>query len=195
MKVIRYVYDWMGTKVQSPLAIWWLAGLFFIESSFFFIPVDPLLILFCIEDNRRSFYYAAIASIASVFGGMFGYFIGFAMWNTVGIKLVEWIISQATFDALVAKYTMYESWAVFIAGFTPIPYKAVTISAGFCKLPFVSFVVYSFLARSARFFLVAGVIRLWGNSIKVIIDRYFNYLVVAFTILLLLSCSVLKGAV
>jgi len=194
MKVVRNVYDWMGTKVQSPLAIWWLAGLFFIESSFFFIPVDPLLILFCIEDNRRSFYYAAIASVASVFGGMFGYFIGYAMWNTVGIKLVEWIISRATFDALVAKYTMYESWAVFIAGFTPVPYKAVTISAGFCKLPFVPFVVYSFLARSARFFLVAGVIRLWGNSIKVIIDRYFNYLVVAFTILLLLSCSVLKGA-
>ncbi|MBX9830978.1 VTT domain-containing protein [Candidatus Babeliales bacterium] len=195
MKWIKRIYDWMGSKVEHPHANWWLFGLFFIESSFFFIPVDPLLILFCVHNRKRSFFYASVATVASVLGGMFGYLIGSTLWDSIGFKLVSWIISEATFNHVVAQYSLYESWAVFIAGFTPIPYKAVTISAGFCKLPFMPFVGYSILARGARFFLVAGAIRKWGVAIKRFIDDYFNYLVVAFTILLILSCSVFKGAI
>lgn len=195
MKFIRDIYDWMGRKVDQPYAVAWLFALFFIEASFFFIPVDPLLILFCVQNRKRSFFYATVATIASVLGGIGGYIIGSTLWLSVGFPLVSWIISEETFNHVVAQYSLYESWAVFIAGFTPIPYKAVTISAGFCKLPFIPFVGYSILARGARFFLVAGAIRLWGVAIKRIIDDYFNYLVVAFTILLILSCSVFKGAI
>lgn len=192
--MIRRAYDWFGKKVHSPYALVWLIGFFFLEASVFFIPVDPLLILFCIENSKRSFWYATVATLASVIGGMFGYLIGSVMWDSIGSTIVRWLISEHTFSNVVQKYSLYQAWAVFIAGFTPVPYKAVTISAGFCKLPFVPFVWYSLLARASRFFLVSGAIYLWGEKIKVIIDEYFNYLVVAFTILLIFFCSVLKGA-
>ena len=183
MKWIRNVYDWMGNKVQSKYADWWLVFLFFIESSVFFIPVDPLLILFCIENRKKSFYYAAISTVASVVGGVFGYFIGAVMWSTVGQFLVHWLIGEVAFNAFVLKYKIYQNVAVLIAGFTPAPYKVVTISAGFCKLPIMPFIIYSTIARGARFFLVAWAIKIWGAKIKDVIDRYFNILVVVFVFL------------
>lgn len=191
MKVIRNIYDWMGSKVGSAYADAWLIALFFIESSFFIIPVDPLLILYCISNTKRSLYYAAIATMASVAGGIFGYFIGSVMWYGIGQVLVKWLISEKTFYDVVAKYKLYQNWAVLLAGFTPIPYKAVTISAGFCNLAFVPFVTCSILARGARFFLIAGAIKMWGPQIKDFINQYFNYLVVAFTLMVILSLKVL----
>ena len=192
MKIIRSIYDWKGTKVHSKYADWWLIALFFIESSVFVIPVDPLLILFCIENNKKSFYYAAISTLSSVIGGLFGYFIGAVLWQSVGVKLVTWLISEATFYELVAKYKKYQVIAVLIAGFAPVPYKAVTISAGFCHLPLAPFTFYSFVARGGRFFLVAAAIKVWGEKIKIVIDRYFNQLVVLFVLLVIFSCWVLK---
>jgi len=192
MQFVRNIYDWMGSKVQSRYADWWLFALFFIESSVFIIPVDPLLILYCIENRKKSLYFATLATLASVAGGLFGYFIGAVMWHSVGIKLVNWLISESTFYQVVAKYKLYQHWAVLIAGFTPVPYKAVTISAGFCHLALIPFVVYSFIARGARFFLVAGAIKIWGAQIKIFIDKYFNYLVVAFIAIVILSCTVLS---
>ncbi len=192
MKFIRKIYDWMGTKVDSPYAMWWLSVLFFIESSFLVIPVDPLLILFCVEKPKRSMFYAFVATVASVFGGLFGYFIGAFLWKSVGVALVTWIISEATFYNMVAKYKMYQHWAIFLAGFMPLPYKAVTISAGYCHLPILPFMFYSILARGGRFFLVAGLIQLLGVRVKVFIDKYFNQLVIAFVVIFVLSCMVLK---
>ncbi len=192
MNVIRKVYNWMGTKIDSPHAIWWLSILFFIESSFLIIPVDPLLILFCVEKPKRSLFYAFVATVTSVFGGLFGYFIGAVLWKSVGTALVTWIISEATFYNMVAKYHEYQHWAIFMAGFLPLPYKAVTISAGYCHLPILPFMFYSILARGGRFFLIAGLIKLLGARVKVFIDRYFNQLVVAFVGIFVLSCMVLK---
>jgi membrane protein YqaA with SNARE-associated domain len=192
MKFIRKIYDWMGTKVSSPYADLWLVTLFFIESSFFIIPVDPLLILYCVTNAKRSLYYATIATLASVAGGLFGYMIGAVMWQSVGTWLVHWIISEQTFYDVVAKYKIYQNWAVLIAGFTPVPYKAITISAGFCGLDLIPFVVCSFIGRGARFFLIAGAIRIWGPQIKHFIDRYFDQLVVIFMIIVFLSIYALK---
>jgi membrane protein YqaA with SNARE-associated domain len=192
MKIIRKLYDWMGRKVDSPYAIWWLSVLFFIESSFLIIPVDPLLILFCVEKPSRSLFYAFVATATSVLGGLFGYFIGAVLWKSVGITLVTWIISETTFYNMVAKYKLYQHWAIFLAGFMPLPYKAVTISAGFCHLPIVPFMFYSILARGGRFFLIASLIKLLGIRVKNFIDRYFNQLVVAFILIFALSCMALK---
>jgi membrane protein YqaA with SNARE-associated domain len=192
VKIIRKIYDWMGEKVDSPYADWWLVALFFIESSFFIIPVDPLLILYCVTKPSRSLYYASIATAASVAGGLFGYAIGAVMWHSVGMLLVKWLISEQTFYDVVAKYKLYQNWAVLIAGFTPVPYKAITISAGFCNLALIPFTICSFLGRGARFFLVAGAIRVWGPQIKIFIDRYFNQLVVAFVSIVILSVWGLK---
>lgn len=193
MKVIRKAYDWMGSKVGSPHADLWLVFLFFIESSFFIIPVDPLLILYCIAHARRALYYATLATGASVLGGLFGYAIGAVMWKSVGAVLVKWLISEHTFAHLVSNYKQYEYWVVLLGAFTPIPYKAITISAGFCGISLFPFVFCSIIGRGARFFLVAGAIRLWGPGIKTFIDVYFNQLVIAFSIILVLSIKTLIG--
>lgn len=193
MKHIRSVYDWMGRKSRSRYGLAWLCGLFFIEASIFVIPVDPLMILFCVQHPKRSFFFATLATISSVLGGVFGYMIGYLLWDVVGIKIVNLLISQKTFQALVDRYTVYQAWAVFIGAFSPVPYKAITISAGFCKLPLMPFVLYSFLGRGIRFYLEATAIYIWGPKIKDFIDKYFNYLVVAFTIMIILGCIALKG--
>ncbi len=191
MKIIRKIYDWMGSKVNSNHAIFWLAILFFTEAVFF-IPVDPLLMLFCIENSKRSFFYATVATLSSVAGGIFGYLIGYFLWNSVGSGLVNLVISEATFNQAVLKYKLYQNWAVLIAGFTPVPYKAITLSAGFCNLAIMPFIAFSLISRGARFFLIAGAIRIWGPQIKNFIDRYFNQLVVLFTVVVILSIWLLK---
>lgn len=180
MNAVKNWYNWMGRQVHTSYAIPVLLLMFFIEATIFFIPVDPLLILYCLEHRTRSLYYALLATLASVIGGIFGYLIGFTLWQTVGQFIVNVIISPATFAKVVQWFTNYESIAVLIAGFTPVPYKAVTIGAGFCKLPLSPFIIYSFIARAARFFLLAGIIRIWGNQIKEYIDRYFNLFVFLF---------------
>lgn len=190
-KFIRDTYDWMGSKADSPYALIWIFVLFLAESCIFFIPVDPLLILFCIQENKKSFFYASIATVASVIGGLFGYMIGFLAWESIGPKLIGLLFSRQTFTNLVAQYKLHENLAVLIAGFTPVPYKAVTISAGFCKLPIIPFIIASFVARGARFFLIAGLIRFWGPAIKVFIDRYFDKLVILFTLIVFVSCYLL----
>ena len=191
LNYIRKLYDWMGEKVKSPYADYWLGIFFFIEAVFF-IPVDPLLILYCIHNRSKSIYYATLATLSSVAGGLFGYFIGASLWNSVGIKLVSWIISESSFNNAVENYKIYQNWAVFIAGFTPIPYKAITISAGFCGLSIVPFITFSLISRGSRFFLLAGTIRIWGKQVKGFIDQYFNQLVVLFVILIILSFWILK---
>ena len=192
MKFIKNLYDWMGEKTRSPYADMWLAALFFIEAVFF-IPVDPLLILYCVQNQKKSIYYAGIATLSSVAGGIFGYIIGAALWGSVGIKLVSYFISAKTFAKAVETYKLYQNWAVLIAGFTPLPYKAITLSAGFCGLPIVPFIICSLISRGARFFLVAGLLQIWGAHIKYLIDRYFNQLVILFAILVAASFYLFKG--
>lgn len=187
MLALRRMYQWCGQQVHTVYAVPLLAFLFFIE-AIFFVPVDPLLLLYCIEDQLHAFYFATVATVSSVAGGLMGYFIGFAIWESCGKLLVSLLFRPETFDHAIAQYTQYQSWAVLIAGFTPLPYKAVTLSAGFCKLPILPFVIFSFIGRGARFYLVALCVWLWGEKIKQYIDRYFNLLVLLFTLLVLVAC-------
>ncbi len=184
---IRRMYDWMGTFVYSPYGSWILGLLFFIE-AIFFIPTDPILILFCVENRKKSLWYATIATVASVLGGVAAYFIGLCVWTTIGQPMVNFFASQATFDALCVQYRLYQNWAVLVAGFTPmVPYKLVTLTAGFCKLSLVPFIVCSFLARGARFYIVGIGAYFWGPRIKDFIDTHFNSLVVTFIVLVIAS--------
>ena len=190
MHLIRRVYDWMGSKVGTRHADAWLIFLFFAESSFFIIPVDPMLILYCVHQQKRSFFYATICTAASVIGGLFGYMIGALMWESMGTWLVQHLITPEVFNRVLEKYKLYQHWVVFAAAFTPLPYKAITISAGFCHLDLVAFTLMSLLGRGGRFFLVAGAIYKWGEKIQRTIDTYFNYLVIVFIIIFLLSIKV-----
>lgn len=182
--MLKKLYDYLAQKVHSPYATPILGLLFFIE-ALFFIPVDPILIMYCIEKRNKAFLYAAVATVCSVLGGMTGYALGWWLWEYAGEQIlnapyVSYVIPKPTFYYLCQQYQTYEAAAIMIAGFSPIPYKAATLSAGFCKLSFMPFVFYSLISRGGRFFLVAGAIHVWGARMKYYIDHYFNLLVVLF---------------
>lgn len=178
---IRKLYDWMGKQVHSPHADLMLGILFFLE-AIFFVPTDPMLILYCLERRDKSLWYATIATIASVIGGLTSYALGYYLWHVAGEAIIThpWVnrfVAPHTFLYLCEQYRLYDHWAILVAGFTPIPYKAATFTAGFCKLNLVPFTIYSFIARGARFYAVALMIKIWGKQIQEYIDRYFNLLV------------------
>ena len=213
LRWMRRLYDWVLAWGESPHALTALFFLSLAEASFFPIPPDALLIALCMGAYTRWAKFALICSLGSVFGGMLGYLIGYSAYELIGEHLVSFTasLSGSDPDTLLeqARYWFNEkeiagvkvgSWAVGIAGFTPIPYKVFTIAAGFFEMSFPVFVLASAVSRSARFFIVAGIIgllyRRHGDRIKLFIDRYFNALAIAFVILLLLgfyAVSLLKG--
>lgn len=191
--MFKSIYKWMGSRVHKPYADLILTVLFYLEALVFIIPTDPMLIVYCIERRNRAFWYATLATFGSVLGGITGYIIGYWLWESLGQiiihnRIINKIIKPEDFSYLCELYKEHEYLAIFIAGFTPVPYKAATFSAGFCKLSFIPFVICSILSRGARFFLYAIVISIWGEKIKEYLDRYFNLLV--FLIILLIAGSI-----
>lgn len=184
---LRRLYDWvlsLAHKKYASLALFILA---FAESSFFPVPPDVLQIALSVSKPKKSFFYALISSIGSVFGGIFGYFIGWKLWGLLKDFFFNYVpgFTPQVFELIKAKYELYDFWIVFIAGFTPIPYKIITVSAGLFGISFMIFIIASVISRSARFFLVATLIYIFGPKIKEFIDKYFNLLTIIFFILLI----------
>lgn len=190
--LIRRIYDWILHWAETPYGTPALFILAFTESSFFPIPPDVLLIALCLSITKRSFYFALICSIGSVLGGAFGYLIGLTFMDTIGMKILSIYGFQEQYQYVQHLYMKYDAWAVGIAGFTPIPYKVFTISAGAFKISFNVFIIASAVSRSLRFFLVAGLIYIFGTPIKIFIDKYFNILTVVFTLLLIGGFVIIK---
>ena len=182
--LLRRIYDWCMKWLVSPYGVWILFGVAFVESSFFPIPPDVFLIALCIAIPQKSFRYAAICTVGSVIGGAFGYGLGFWFMDSVGQAILTMYHLSDKYDLVREVYQKYDVWAVGTAGFTPLPYKLFTISAGVFHLNFPSFLLISLFSRAARFFLVAGLIWKFGAPIKVFIERYFNILSIVFMLLL-----------
>ena len=182
--MLRKTYDWVMQWSSSPYAGWALFWLALVESSFFPVPPDVLLMAMSLSVPAKAFVYAAISSAGSVLGGMLGYFLGFGFMEAVGRPILEWYGVMDKFDKISGFYQEYDAWAVAIAGFTPLPYKVFTIAAGACEINFFIFVLASLLSRSARFFIVAGLIYKFGVPVKVFIEKYFNILTIVFALLL-----------
>ncbi len=189
--MIKRLYNSLIPYVYHPLSSIVFAALFFIE-AIFFVPVDPILIMFCVKRQDRAYFYALLATISSVIGGIVAYTIGALLFNSLGLKIITTFSSMEIFNKISDIYRNYETIAVLFAGFTPFPYKIITLSAGFCKLPLIPFIIYSFIGRGTRFFLVAFLIKRYGKHIEHLIDRYFNYLFLTFTLLILLCMVILK---
>lgn len=181
---VRWLYDWVLHWAETPYSVPALVGLAFAESSFFPVPPDVLLIAMCLSLPKRSLRFAAFCSVASVVGGAFGYLIGWYLWEQVSGFFFNYVFSEHVFNIVAAKYNQNAFWAVFTAGLTPIPYKVFTIAAGVFDVDFREFIVASAFGRSARFFAVAGLIRIFGPPIRTFIDRYFNLLSIVFVVLL-----------
>lgn len=162
MRIFSKLYDKMLVWSAHPHAPWYLGILSFAESSFFPIPPDVMLAPMTLARPAAAWRLATLTTVTSVLGGIFGYLIGLLAFETVHPFIVEWGYESAYLQA-VAWFTEWGFWAIFIAGFSPIPYKVFTISAGALQMAFAPFVIASCIGRGARFFLVAGLIR-WGGA-------------------------------
>lgn len=157
------------------------------ESSFFPIPPDVLLLAMCLAAPVASFRYALLCGIGSVIGGMVGYLIGYGLWGWAADFFFRWIpgFTPGVFEQMQELFRLYDFWFVFLAGFTPIPYKIITIGAGVFHINFVIFVVASLISRGLRFTLIAALIYRYGEPARLYIDQNFNRLTVVFSLLLI----------
>lgn len=202
MTWLRSLYDWVLKWAETPHGTTALFVLAFAESMIFPIPPDVLLIALALGSRSRALYFALVCSIASLLGGMCGYAIGHFLWLTpdgftgVAQFFFDTIpgFDVALYEALGQKFEEWGFVIIFTAGFTPIPYKVFTISAGAFDISFGLFLIASAISRSARFFLVAGLIWKYGEPIKAFIDKYFNLLAIGFTVLLIGGFVLIKYA-
>ncbi|GBE41020.1 SNARE associated Golgi protein [bacterium BMS3Bbin09] len=192
MKIIKKMYDWVLHWANTPYAVPALFFLAFAESSFFPVPPDVLLIALAISIPKKSFKYATICTVGSILGGMLGYVIGLELIDTIGMPILNFYGAMDKYEYIQDLYMKYDAWAVGIAGFTPIPYKIFTIAAGAFKINFFVFVLASIVGRAGRFFLVAGLIWKFGPAIRDFIEKYFNYLSIAFMVLLIGGFLIIK---
>lgn len=190
--MIKRLYDWVLGWADRPGGIWALFILAFCESSFFPIPPDILLIALAVGAPEKSFRFALIASLGSVLGGILGYIIGWQFMGIAGDKIIAFYGLGHQVDYISTLFRQWDAWAVAIAGFTPIPYKLFTISAGAFDVNFSVFIISSAISRTLRFALVAGMIYYLGEGIKVFIEKYFNLLATAFTVLLVAGFAAVK---
>lgn len=181
---LRALYDWTLDKAAHPHAVWWLAFFCFIESSFFPIPPHPLLGLMCLADPKKAIRFAVVATFSSVFGGLFGYAIGYLLYESVGVWMLGLLGLSESFPVAACYIRDQGALAVFFAAGTPVPFKLMTITAGFIEMNLLTFTLAA-LAGRALFFMVVGVLfRVFGAPIKRIIDRYLGLLTTLFVVLL-----------
>lgn len=174
----KKIYEWASRKANSPFAPLWLGALFFLE-LIFILPMDAILLLFCLENPRRRYLYALVATLGSISCAVVGYFLGMAAWDLISPYVLDRMISTSFFERICNHYLAHQHPAVFVGSLLPIPFKAVTLSAGVCKLALVPFIGMVLLARATRFFLIAKVVQRWGVQIKSFVDKHFHRFIVA----------------
>jgi membrane protein YqaA with SNARE-associated domain len=169
--MLRRLYDWCINAAGKPHALWIMGVVSFVESSFFPVPPDAMLIPMSLSRPDRAYSYATLCTITSVAGGILGYVIGAFLYDSVG----HWLISLYGYgDKLEAFREAYLKWGaliILLKGLTPIPYKIVTIASGFTAYPFIPFVLLSLVARGMRFYVVAFLLNRYGPQARVIIEE------------------------
>ena len=185
MPWLRALYDWTMEKAAHPFAQGWLAFFCFVEASFFPIPPHPLLGLMCLAEPKRALRFGVIATLASVAGGVFGYFIGSVLFDSVGARLLAAIGLSESFPTAACYLKEYDWEAIIIAGSTPVPFKLLTISAGFVGMNLITFILASVIGRGMIFFTVGVLFRVFGAPIKGFIDKYLGLVTTAFVALVI----------
>lgn len=183
--MLRRLYDWTIGLAAGKNAIWALAFIAFIEASIFPIPPDILLIPMVLAAPHRAWRIAAIATVASVLGGLLGYYIGYGLFETVGQPVLEFYGKTEKFEHFAARYNELGVWAVLVAGLTPFPFKVITIASGVTGMALVPFIAASIVARSARFFIVAALLRRYGEPIRDFIEKRLGLVFIVFCALLI----------
>jgi membrane protein YqaA with SNARE-associated domain len=170
------LYLWAIQKASSPKAPLWI-GLLFVLELFLFIPLDAILMFFCLQNRSRIFLYASIATIASLASGLIGYLLGHFLWDLIGPYVVPHVITTASFDKISSQFQSYENWAVFFGGFIPFPLKALSLGAGVFRLGILPFMLCFAAARTLRFLLIGGMMAIWGEKVKLFVERHFSRII------------------
>jgi len=194
--MLRRLYDWTMAKAGDPRAEWWLAGFAFVEASFFPVPPHPLLGIMCLAEPRKAIRFALIATIASVLGGLLGYAIGHFVYEAVGTQLLALLGLTKSFPQAACYLREYGAEIIMIKGATPIPFKLLTITAGFIEMPLLTFIGASLVSRSISFMIVGVLFRLFGAPIKAVIDKHLGKVTVAFVAVVVggfVAASMLSG--
>ncbi|RCK76661.1 MAG: lipoprotein B [Ignavibacteriae bacterium] len=193
IKILHRMKVWVENFASKPYSLHALFWIAFIEASFFPIPPDVLLIALAVEAPKRSFKFALICTLGSVTGAYLGYLIGYSFFEIIGKPILNFYGILEKFEAVLSLYQQNGFWALFVAGFTPIPYKVFTIAAGFNQtIDLWTLTIGSFIGRASRFFLVGGLLYIFGPQIKSFIDKYFDKLSIAFVVLLVLGFIAIK---
>ncbi len=188
----RRIYDYTLNLASKQNALTWLFIISFIESSFFPIPPDIMIIPMVLATPKQAYKIAGVAMIASVLGGWFGYFIGVYGFELIARPLLEFYGYMKQFGEFENYYHQYGAWIVFGAGITPFPYKIITIASGVVRLDLVVFTIASIVARGMRFYFIAWLLKRYGNPMKVFIEKNLNLLSVLFLLLLIGGFAAVK---
>ncbi len=192
--IVRRLYRWVLHWADTPYGTPALALISFAESSFFPIPPDVLQIALSVSRPRRAFYYAAVSSVASVLGGVAGWYIGHLFWAGMSDFFFHYVpgFTPETFAKVQVKYEQNAVLAIFGAAFTPIPFKVFTIAAGVFNIPLATLMWASLLGRSLRFFIVATMVYLFGEQAKQLLEKYFEIITLSLFAILVAGFLAIK---
>lgn len=194
--MLRGLYNWTMDKAAHRHAVWWLAVFSFVEASFFPIPPHPLLGLMCLAEPKKALRFAGVATIASVLGGLLGYAIGWGLYDTLGTQILDWLGLTESFPVAVCYLNEYGFWLFVAKGATPIPFKLLTITAGFMGMNLALFLLGSLVSRAISFMIVGLLFRFFGAPIKRFIDKYLGLVTAGFVVLVIggfLAVTMLGG--
>ncbi len=192
MKFMQAWLERLWKAAETKGAHRMLAVVSFTESIFFPIPPDAMLIPMCLANRAKAFRYALTCLVASLLGGVVGYFLGYFFWEVIGEPIVAMYNMQEKVTTISQWYDKYNAWAVAVAGLTPIPYKVCTLTAGFFSINFLVFVIASTLARGLRFFVVAGLLYLYGEKVRYFLENRLSYVTTALVVMVVLGFVALK---
>ena len=190
--MLRRLYDWTMRLAAGPHATKALAAVAFLESSIFPIPPDAMLVPMVLARPQQAWRFALIATAASVVGGLFGYAIGYFMFETLGQWIIQFYGLGARFDEFQRTWNEWGLWIILIKGLTPIPYKIVTIASGLAQFNLGIFILASLVTRGARFFLVAALLRVFGAPIRTFIEQRLTLVTTSFAALVVLGFVALR---
>lgn len=173
--MLRRMYDWCIASADKPYAIWTLGIVSFAESSFFPVPPDVMLIPMSLAKPQRAWFYALVCTITSVAGGVLGYAIGALLYDSLGGWIIQLYGYGDKVEQFRAAYAEYGAWIILLKGFTPIPYKLVTITSGFAGYSLFFFILFSVITRGARFYVLAFLLNRYGPRARAIIEERLGF--------------------
>jgi membrane protein YqaA with SNARE-associated domain len=190
MALFGSIYKRVISWAKHRHASYYLSATSFAESSFFPVPVDVLLAPMVLAQREKAWWYASLATITSVAGAVFGYYIGLFLFDQVAQPIIDFYHFQEKFIYVQELFNKYGVWIIFIAGFSPIPYKIFTITAGVVSMPLLPFILTSLVARGARFFLVAGLLYVGGEKIDAVLEKRVEQIGWASVVIIVLAITI-----